>query len=61
MAQSQDKNLRIVEQSSNSKSNKGPGRSSHSPVRKPAMDWEQPDCEELDLCMEVTTYIHHWQ
>ena len=33
----------------------------HSPTRKPAMDWEQPDFEELDLCMEVTTYIYHWQ
>ncbi len=31
------------------------------PTGKPAMDWEQPDYDELDLCMEVTTYIQNWQ
>ncbi|MBD2306442.1 pyrroloquinoline quinone precursor peptide PqqA [Chroococcidiopsis sp. FACHB-1243] len=28
---------------------------------KPLTDWEQPDYDELDLCMEVTTYIYQWQ
>ena len=23
--------------------------------------WEKPDFEELDLCMEVTAYVYHWQ
>ena len=36
------------------------GENSH-PMRKPLMDWEQPEFDELDLCMEVTTYIYHWQ
>ncbi len=50
------------EQSSSSSSTHGaPGGRFHSPNGKPAMDWEQPDFEELDLCMEVTTYIYHWQ
>ncbi len=31
------------------------------PTSKSAMDWERPDFEEFDLCMEVTTYIYHWQ
>jgi coenzyme PQQ precursor peptide PqqA len=24
-------------------------------------DWEKPSIEELDLCLEVTAYIYHWQ
>jgi coenzyme PQQ precursor peptide PqqA len=24
-------------------------------------DWEKPDFNELDLCMEVTAYVYHWQ
>lgn len=31
------------------------------PTTKSAMDWEQPDFEEFDLGMEVTTYINSWQ
>lgn len=31
------------------------------PTSKSSMDWERPDFEEFDLCMEVTTYIYHWQ
>lgn len=39
-----------------------PGKNSfRPPTGKPAMDWEQPDYDELDLCMEVTTYIQNWQ
>ena len=47
--------------SNSSKSNwSAAGKFLH-PTTKPAMDWEQPDFEELDLCMEVTTYVYHWQ
>jgi coenzyme PQQ precursor peptide PqqA len=28
---------------------------------KPVLDWEKPDFEEFDLCMEVTAYVYHWQ
>ena len=51
------------EQSNNSKVPQGTaGESSfRPPVGKPLTDWEQPDYDELDLCMEVTTYIHQWQ
>lgn len=39
-----------------------PGENSyHPPIGKPLADWEQPDYDELDLCMEVTTYIYQWQ
>ncbi len=31
------------------------------PIIKSSGDWEQPDFEELDTCMEVTAYIYHWQ
>lgn len=24
-------------------------------------EWEQPDFEEIDICMEVTAYVYHWQ
>lgn len=63
MARHKGEDFTSEDQSSSSKSNHGaPGSNSfHSPIRKPAMDWEQPDFEELDLCMEVTTYIYHWQ
>ena len=27
------------------------------PNIKSAIDWEKPDFDELDLCMEITTYI----
>jgi coenzyme PQQ precursor peptide PqqA len=51
------------EGSNNSKTSQAnPGESSACPpIGKPLTDWEQPDFDELDLCMEVTTYIHHWQ
>lgn len=29
----------------------------HPPNIKSAIDWEKPDFDELDLCMEITTYI----
>ena len=28
---------------------------------KNSTDWERPDFEEIDICMEVTAYIYHWQ
>ncbi|NJM89693.1 MAG: pyrroloquinoline quinone precursor peptide PqqA [Hydrococcus sp. RU_2_2] len=28
---------------------------------KTLLDWEKPDFEEFDLCMEVTAYVYHWQ
>lgn len=28
---------------------------------KNSADWEQPDFEEIDTCMEITAYIYHWQ
>jgi coenzyme PQQ precursor peptide PqqA len=28
---------------------------------KNTTDWEQPDFEEVDICMEITAYIYHWQ
>lgn len=31
------------------------------PTAKQGMEWQQPDFEEFDLCMEVTAYINHWQ
>lgn len=60
MARQKDDYSTPEEQSSRSESTHVPG-GLHSSTRKPAMDWEQPDFEELDLCMEVTTYIYHWQ
>jgi coenzyme PQQ precursor peptide PqqA len=33
----------------------------HPPNIKSAIDWEKPDFDELDLCMEITTYILHGQ
>lgn len=30
------------------------------PIRTSA-DWEKPSIEELDLCLEVTAYVYHWQ
>lgn len=50
----QDKHSTAPEQGSSSEL-------AHAPTAKPRMDWEQPDFEEFDLCMEVTTYIQHWQ
>jgi coenzyme PQQ precursor peptide PqqA len=35
-------------------------RSVGQPV-KPSSNWEAPDFDEFDLCMEVTAYINHWQ
>ncbi|RUT08848.1 hypothetical protein DSM106972_009010 [Dulcicalothrix desertica PCC 7102] len=35
-------------------------RSVGQPV-KPTKNWEEPDFDEFDLCMEVTAYINHWQ
>ncbi|MFN6486155.1 MULTISPECIES: pyrroloquinoline quinone precursor peptide PqqA [unclassified Nostoc] len=31
------------------------------PNIKSAIDWEKPDFDELDLCMEITTYILNGQ
>jgi coenzyme PQQ precursor peptide PqqA len=28
---------------------------------KPDLDWEKPDFEEFDLCMEVTAYVQTWE
>ncbi|MBN3910885.1 MAG: pyrroloquinoline quinone precursor peptide PqqA [Nostoc sp. NMS1] len=54
----------MQEQESNS-SNFGEDVSSrtsfHPPNIKSAIDWEKPDFDELDLCMEITTYILHGQ
>jgi coenzyme PQQ precursor peptide PqqA len=33
----------------------------HPPNIKSAIDWEKPDFDELDLCMEITTYILNGQ
>ncbi|MEH2419633.1 MAG: pyrroloquinoline quinone precursor peptide PqqA [Nostoc sp.] len=33
----------------------------HPPNIKSAIDWEKPDFDEFDLCMEITTYILHGQ
>lgn len=30
------------------------------PIRT-SSDWEKPSIEELDLCLEVTAYVYHWQ
>lgn len=30
------------------------------PIRT-SEDWEKPSIEELDLCLEVTAYLYHWQ
>lgn len=50
------------DQSSSLSAPSTPGKDSfHLPTGKPAIDWEQPDYDELDLCMEVTTYIQNWQ
>lgn len=63
MAQNADKDTHKLEDQSNSLSSDSmPGKNSYRPpTGKPAMDWEQPDYDELDLCMEVTTYIQNWQ
>ncbi len=50
------------DQSSSLSAHSTPGKDSFDlPIGKPAMDWVQPDYDELDLCMEVTTYIQNWQ
>ena len=28
---------------------------------KNSTDWEEPDFEEIDVCMEITAYVYHWQ
>jgi coenzyme PQQ precursor peptide PqqA len=33
---------------------------SRAPIRTSA-DWEKPAIEFLDLCLEVTAYVQHWQ
>ena len=38
--------------------NSGTVRSS---MGEPANTWDAPTFEEFDLCMEVTTYIQHWE
>jgi coenzyme PQQ precursor peptide PqqA len=30
------------------------------PIRN-SHDWEKPDFQELDLCMEITAYVYHCQ
>ena len=52
--------ISLEEQNNTLKSTSSTSGDSH-PMRKPLMDWEQPEFDELDLCMEVTTYIYHWQ
>jgi len=63
MARNISKDSHKPEDQSSSLSTPGtPGKKSfHPPTGKPAMDWEQPDYDELDLCMEITTYIQNWQ
>lgn len=63
MAQNADKEAYKLEEQNNSlSSDSTPGKQSYRPpTGKPALDWEQPDYDELDLCMEVTTYIQNWQ
>lgn len=60
-------NLDLKQQNSNSKNHnfaspilKKESRSVGQPV-KPTTNWEEPDFDEFDLCMEVTAYINHWQ
>lgn len=61
MAQHKSENFSTPEEQSISLSAHGvPGENSHL-GKKPLTDWEQPDFDELDLCMEITTYIYHWQ
>lgn len=63
MAQNVSKNSHeSTEQNSNLSSANTPGKDLFRPIAgKPSLDWEQPDYDELDLCMEVTTYIQNWQ
>lgn len=60
-------NLDLKQQSSNNQHQnfaspilKKESRSVGQPV-KPTTNWEEPDFDEFDLCMEVTAYINHWQ
>lgn len=41
-------------------SSNGSERASRVPIKN-TEDWEQPDFDEIDICMEVTAYIYHWQ
>jgi coenzyme PQQ precursor peptide PqqA len=33
---------------------------SRQPIRT-SEDWEKPEIEEFDLCLEVTAYVYNWQ
>lgn len=62
MARNQGEHFTPEQQNNSSKStHASTGSNCHTPTTKPTMNWEQPDFEELDLCMEVTTYVYHWQ
>jgi coenzyme PQQ precursor peptide PqqA len=39
---------------------KADASASRLPIRN-SDDWEKPDFKELDLCMEITAYVYHWQ
>ncbi|MBF2062809.1 MAG: pyrroloquinoline quinone precursor peptide PqqA [Calothrix sp. C42_A2020_038] len=34
---------------------------SHRVPVKPTVNWEEPDFDEFDLCMEITAYVNHLQ
>jgi len=53
--------LTLPETDSHLSSNSSPADSKQSIAGKPVLDWEKPDFEEFDLCMEVTAYVYHWQ
>lgn len=52
---------RQQDQHSTTPEHDGSLESAYAPTVKQGTDWEQPDFEEFDLCMEVTAYINHWQ
>lgn len=49
------------QQDQHSTTPQGSSSDTYAPTVKQPTDWEQPDFEEFDLCMEVTAYINHWQ
>ncbi len=62
MAQNASKNSQELTEQNSSLAANTPGKDLIRPITgKPSLDWEQPDYDELDLCMEVTTYIQNWQ
>ena len=35
-------------------------RAARVPIKN-STDWEEPDFEEIDVCMEITAYVYNWQ